>query len=536
MVAHVVPGLFPDGQEDALPLMVAGSVLVGFAEITESDGPVDGRDDLGETNVARWTSQGVAAADPALGTDQTGALEGQEDLFEIGLGEAGAFGDVLHRSRSRISRVQSQRQKGATGIVPSGRHSHNVIVGTLGLRRGHPGIPRGLAALELVGENGAMSRPEPILPDYAGANLCGVVPGCLLRPAGSRPSWFPVPLQHADAVVLLLVDGLGLEQLTQRPHVAPVLSTFETRAITSVVPSTTASALASLSTGVSPAEHGIIGYRMSMGDHVMNTLRWGSSRGDLRRVHLPSQIQPVPPFAGTAVPVVSRADLEGSAFTEAHLRGTRPRGWRVPSGIVAETVNLVQAGEKFVYAYYDGLDKTAHERGFGVHYDSELAFIDWMVGALMDSLPEGTTVAVTADHGQVDVGAAIVQLPAELLEDVHHQSGEGRFRWLHARRGRASDVLARAEELFSDRAWVVGRERIVDERWFGPSFGGAISDPVLRRFGDVALIPFADISFDDPLDSGPISLVCRHGSLTSAEMLVPLAARTVGSGASRAGA
>ncbi|MGA0879036.1 MAG: alkaline phosphatase family protein, partial [Ilumatobacteraceae bacterium] len=227
------------------------------------------------------------------------------------------------------------------------------------------------------------------------------------------------------------------------------------------------------------------------------------------------------------------ADLEGSAFTEAHLRGTRPCGWRVPSGIIAETSSLVRAGESFVYVYYDGLDKTAHERGFGAHYDAELAFIDWLIGALMEALPTDTTVAVTADHGQVHVGPAIVELPKELLDDVHHQSGEGRFRWLHARRGRIGDVLARAEELFSDRAWVVGRDRILDERWFGPATGGTVSEAVLRRFGDVALIPFADISFDDPLDSGPISLVCRHGSLTSAEMMVPLAARRVGASSAR---
>lgn len=377
----------------------------------------------------------------------------------------------------------------------------------------------------------AMTRPDPILPDYSGANLCGVVPGCLLTAPGARPGWFPRALQEAEVVVLLLVDGLGLEQLTPRASVAPFLSTFETVGITSVVPSTTATALTSLSTGASPAEHGIVGYRMSMGDQVMNTLRWGSSRGDLRRVYIPSQVQPIPPFASTAVPVVSRADLEGSAFTEAHLRGTRPQGWKVPSGIVAETAALVRSGERFVYAYYDGLDKVAHERGFGVHYDAELAFVDWLVTAILEALPSGTTLAVTADHGQVHVGPNVVGLPAEILDDVHHQSGEGRFRWLHARRGRAADLLRSTTEAFSNQAWVVGVEQILDERWFGPAGGGTVSEVVQRRFGDVALIPFADISFDDPLDSGPIALVCRHGSLTSAEMVVPLAARTVSAGA-----
>jgi hypothetical protein len=31
-----------------------------------------------------------------------------------------------------------------------------------------------------------------------------------------------------------------------------------------------------------------------------------------------------------------------------------------------------------------------------------------------------------------------------------------------------------------------------------------------------------DMAFHDPLDTGPYELVGRHGSLTSAEMLVPL--------------
>ena len=42
--------------------------------------------------------------------------------------------------------------------------------------------------------------------------------------------------------------------------------------------------------------------------------------------------------------------------------------------------------------------------------------------------------------------------------------------------------------------------------------------------GDVEVIIGAGVSFDDPADSGPFSLLCRHGSLTSAEMYVPFVA------------
>lgn len=371
------------------------------------------------------------------------------------------------------------------------------------------------------------AHPRPILPDYRGANLSGVVPGCLVDPPGRRPHWFPQDLAQAQRILLLLVDGLGHEQYETHIGEMPNLSTLSGSPITTVAPSTTATALTSLSTGASPLEHGIIGYRMSMGGVVMNTLRWGSDRGDMRKSHPPEQIQPVPPFAGIAVPVLSRRDLEASAFSQAHLRGARPLGWRAVSSIVEQARSLFEAGESFVYAYYDGVDKIAHERGFGPYYVSELRSVDWLIGELIERLPSGTTIAVTADHGQVGVGDNLVTLPDELLRDVEYQSGEGRFRWLHSRRGREVGVLESATGAFGDLAWVRSREQILDEGWFGDMGVSARADEAIRRMGDVALVPFADVSFDDPADSGPFALQCRHGSLTSAEMLVPLLARTV---------
>jgi hypothetical protein len=67
---------------------------------------------------------------------------------------------------------------------------------------------------------------------------------------------------------------------------------------------------------------------------------------------------------------------------------------------------------------------------------------------------------------------------------------------------------------------VVTKEQTLDEQWFG----SAMAPEVRARLGDVALVAFEPVSFDDPLDSGPFELVCRHGSLTSAEVNVPLVA------------
>jgi hypothetical protein len=220
------------------------------------------------------------------------------------------------------------------------------------------------------------------------------------------------------------------------------------------------------------------------------------------------------------VPVISPAELEGTAFTEGHLRGSRPVGYRATSAIAVEAGRQLRAGERFVYAYYGGVDKTAHERGFGEFYDAELRAADRLVGDVLDVLTPGAVLVITADHGQVQVGTNIVEPATELLDLVAMQSGEGRFRWWHARHGCADDLVKAASERYEDIAWVVSRDQVVDEHWFGPSIAG----PIATRLGDVALVPFAPVSFHDPADTGPFDLVCRHGSLTSAEVLVPLLA------------
>ncbi len=363
-------------------------------------------------------------------------------------------------------------------------------------------------------------KPTPVLPDYAGANVRGIVPALLAPRGASLPGWMPSVAAGAPQVVLLVLDGLGWLQLQERAHLAPTLAAMSGGPITSVAPSTTATALTSIATGLTPGEHGIVGYRMDVAGDVLNVLRWSTGHGDARRQIEPRTTQPFAPFLGDSVPVVSKAELEGSAFTEAHLRGSQPRGWRAPSSLPVVVGELLRAGERFVYAYYDGIDKIAHERGFGPFYDAELRAADALVAQVLDELPADAVLLVTADHGQVHVGDREVTPHADVLALTRHQSGEGRFRWLHARPGAADELLDAARRHHGDVAWVHSRAELVDGGWFGP----VVSPPVAARYGDVALVTHAPVSFHDPADSGPFPLVCRHGALTAEEMLVPLLA------------
>jgi predicted AlkP superfamily pyrophosphatase or phosphodiesterase len=325
----------------------------------------------------------------------------------------------------------------------------------------------------------------------------------------------------AAQVVLLVLDGLGWEQLQDRPGLAPTMTAMAGGPITTVAPSTTAAALTSITLGVPPATHGILGYRLRVdGDRVLNVLRWKTAGGDARASIPPEAFQPLEAFGAMKAPVVTRADVAESGFTRAHMAGARMYGWRMPSTLVATVATLVGDGERFVYAYYDGVDKVAHEFGFGATYDAEVVAADRLVHDVIDVLPAGAVLLVVSDHGQVDVGDRVVSLDAELAGLTTMLSGEGRFRWLHARPGSAEELADAAHRRYDDVAWVRTRDEAAAEGWFG----GPLRPELAGRLGDVVIAPHQPLAVLDPADPGEQWMRCRHGSLTAAEMLVPLLA------------
>src|SRR5690606_18397193 len=205
---------------------------------------------------------------------------------------------------------------------------------------------------------------------------------------------------------------------------APTLVSMEGNPITTVVPSTTSAALTSITTGLPPGEHGVVGYRIAVHGEVLNVLRWNTAAGDAYHSIPPTKLQPHAPFLGERPPVVTRAEYRRSGFTGAHLDPARFWGYRTMATMMTEVDRLLRSSEPFVYAYYDGLDKVAHEYGLGEHFDAELSWVDQVVDRLVAHLPHRAALVVTADHGQVEVGDRLVQLAPEVLAGLSMQSGE----------------------------------------------------------------------------------------------------------------
>jgi hypothetical protein len=96
--------------------------------------------------------------------------------------------------------------------------------------------------------------------------------------------------------------------------------------------------------------------------------------------------------------------------------------------------------------------------------------------------------------------------------------GEPRARHVYAGPGAATDVLATWAEVIGDRAWVLPRDEAIAAGWFGqvnPALAARIGDVVAAPAGPFAIVA----SRAEPLES---SLIGMHGSLTSADQLVPL--------------
>ena len=369
-------------------------------------------------------------------------------------------------------------------------------------------------------------RHPPIVPSYGTATLSDLSSSILASLDPETPeSQNVLGLAPAQRACLLIVDGLGWDQLRAHPAAAPFLSelALNSKPITAGFPATTATSLASLGTGSPPGQHGMFGLKVLVPGEklLLNALRW-DSRVD------PCQWQPLPTLferasaAGIAAVHVARGSFRGSGLTLAAMRGAVLRPADTMGALAAQAAAaLGENGRAFVIAYHGDLDNAAHL--FGVGSDAwyyQLAHVDKLAEQLAWALPSGTCLYVTADHGIVDVGPEDrldVDAMPELRAGLALLGGEPRARHLYTRRGASADVLATWREVLGDHAWVLSREEAIKEGWFGP-VDGAMAD----RIGDVVVAPAGSLAIvATRAEPGESALFGMHGSLTSAEQFVP---------------
>ena len=353
----------------------------------------------------------------------------------------------------------------------------------------------------------------------------------MLAALGARTYANTLDLRPVAGACVLLVDGLGWELLEAHAADAPVLSSLRRTSLQVGYPATTAAGLAAIGTGVATGEHGMAGYTFEVpGAGVLNALRWCAHPGgpDLRERIPPDDVQPLPTTferateAGIAACVVSEAQFRDSALTRAVQRGGRYIGVYALGDLAASAVTALDDTPAFCYAYHSQLDQMGHLYGPGSPaWLMQLRQVDRLVESIVDALPAGRLLAVVADHGMVAVSDSVdLDGTPELQDGVRALAGEPRARHVYVEEGAADDVLAAWRAKIGDRAWVAARDEAIEAGWFGPK----VSDRVRPRIGDVVAAAREEFGMlrrsAEPVES---SLIGQHGSLTTAEQLVPLA-------------
>lgn len=386
----------------------------------------------------------------------------------------------------------------------------------------------------------------PRTPDYDGAHLRHVMPSAAaaLGLAGFSNRLY---LPETSITVVILTDGLGEANLAAHTGHARFISrawrkASQAKVLDTGAPTTTAASLASLGTGLTPGQHGMVGYDVYAPhlDRVVNLLgRWDPEVD-------PASWQPHPTVlsaaseAGADVLTVSRPGFRDSGLTQAALRGgqfagaetidarfslasdwigqRRPRPGRLSRG---------PARPMLIYLYVDELDKTGHTWGAGsAQWLRMLEDLDAAAERFCDQLRARfggqASVLLTADHGMINVAEENridISSADNLLESVRHTGGEPRLVQLYTEPGAAQQVCATWQETFGERVWVLTGEEASQAGWFGP-----VQQHSQQRLGDVLVLAREDIAIfhADRTGSQALKMVGQHGSVTDAERHVPL--------------
>lgn len=388
-------------------------------------------------------------------------------------------------------------------------------------------------APDTLGESAPLDPRTAPVPRYGHGSLADLLPA-IAAGQGVPGLGTGLELRPVDRACVFLVDGMGWEALAAHPEEAPFLTSLLATStngtgepLTAGFPSTTATSLASVGTGLAPGVHGLPGYTAlnpATGE-LMNQLRWQPWTDPYAWQPHPTVFQRAA-AAGIATCQVSAPHFEQTPLTKVALSGGTFYGrlsGEERMDLAAE--RLGAADRALVYTYYAELDGNGHRYGMDSDaWRGQLQYVDRLAQRLAEQLPERSALYITADHGMVDIPATTrarldFDEDWELSAGVAKLGGEGRMRHLYAVPGAAADVAAVWREVLAGQAWVATRDEAIALGWFGPQVDarvrGRIGDVVAAMSDDIAIVA----SRTEPKES---ALIGMHGSATPAEQLVPL--------------
>jgi len=411
-----------------------------------------------------------------------------------------------------------------------------------------------------------MLPPGAVKPDYSGYCLSNV-PSTVLsifgisqaRPVLPKDALGGTETSGIDNVILLLCDGLGYNEWQRQAgkgFMGALSRKGSVRPITTVFPSTTAAALTTVSTGLTPQEHGLpewYVYMQELGEIVV-TLPF-TRVGDRGRDTLVGELNPKALLDGRTIfqrlresgvsctSLTSRA-LAYTAYSSISRRGSNLVPYSAASDLTVSLRRLVERskGRNFFYAYWSYVDTIEHLYGPNTD-ESEVeasvishAFQEGFLSKLDREAAKRTLILVTADHGQVQVdpkktvymnrfGNLVRALEHAPSGDIIPPWGSARDAYLKVERAKLDSTKRYLDKKLEGIASVMKTEDALEQGLFG------INKPTKRfrrRVGNLMILPHGTRTVWFRYEKGdPLNLRGHHGGLTKDEMTIPLAAARV---------
>ena len=333
-------------------------------------------------------------------------------------------------------------------------------------------------------------------------------------------------LKESRRTCLLLIDGMGSQSLSQYASQFPIFAQVKSSdSLLSHFPSTTVTNLTSLGTGELPGVHGMLGYTVRVPNsgnpgRLLNPLKWDERVDPVIWQKVPTLFERAMTH-GITVTNIAEKRYEGSAFTQAALRGAKYVGAnRIGEMVEAAAIALAEP-YSFTYLYINGLDHAGHNDGVGSEkWLIALSQVAELITALVAKLPRNTDLYVTADHGMINVGEKIILgVENQLMQNITLVGGEPRARHMYVSEGALEETVAIWREFLRDKAAIFSKEEIGENQLFGP----VVSTDSFDRMGDFVAIAQEEIILVDPARVAQESaMVGHHGGLTEKERVIPL--------------
>ena len=324
--------------------------------------------------------------------------------------------------------------------------------------------------------------------------------------------------------VLILIDGMGQDAVDKYSDQFPIFDEFkQVEKLYTNFPSTTATSLSTLGTGVLPGVHGMLGYtvRVPRSDNrLLNALKWDERVDPVMWQKVPTLFERAV-SAGVSVTHVAAKRYEGSGFTQAALRGAKYVGANGVDEMATAVSAALKPQPSFVYTYLNTLDSAGHSDGVGSDkWLTALQQVSEFITKVKQLAPAGTRIWVTSDHGMVNSTEQIILgQDNNLLENVTLIGGEPRARHIYIKEGAASETIAQWQEFFGNKARILSKDNAIKDGLFGP----VVTEDSHDRLGDLIAIANNDLILVDPARvREETSMVGHHGGVTDIEVEIPL--------------